>query len=177
MFTTLALAALASPTLTVADLGCGAGFFTTFLAQRVTKVIAVDHSSAMLEEARKSIEATGSDPSLQVEFRPGDLEALPLEDGEVDAVVANLVLHHLAEFGAVVGELARVLKPGGSVVISDLRPHGEEWMREEMGDLRLGIDPEELLHAFRLGPFENVQEISVEDRYRMRSQRGKTVPL
>ena len=127
--------------------------------------------------ARQAVPDPGIGGSGRVEFRHGELDRLPIEDGEVDAVVANLVLHHLADFEPVVAEVARVLRPGGVAVISDLRPHGEEWMREEMGDLRLGIDPAEVAKAFRAGLFETVEEIPVEDRYRMRSQGGRNVRL
>ena len=167
-----ALAALAAPDLVVADLGCGAGFFTQFLAERVTRVIAVDHSRAMLDEARKTI-PDGTD----VELRKGELDALPLADGEVDAVIANLVLHHVPEFGAVAAEIARVLRPGGVAVITDLMPHAEEWMRAEMGDPRLGIDPEVLAAAFREAPFARVERIPVNDKYRMKSAGGRVARL
>lgn len=167
-----ALAALAAGDLVVADLGCGAGFFTHYVAERVARVIAVDQSSAMLQEAQ-SVNRNGT----EIEFRRGSLDQLPLQDDEVDAVVANLVFHHLADFEPVVAEIARVTRPGGSVVISDLRPHGEEWMREEMADLRLGIEPHELVGAFAGGPFENIEELPVEDRYQMRSTGGKTARL
>ncbi|MEM7166080.1 MAG: metalloregulator ArsR/SmtB family transcription factor [Planctomycetota bacterium] len=166
-----ALAAAATPGLVLADLGCGTGFFSHYLGERVSKVIAVDHSDAMLREARTN------DPGGEIEYRQGELDALPIADAEVDGVLANLVLHHIADFGPVIQEMYRVVRPGGVVVISDLRPHGEEWMREEMEDLRLGIDPTELQEAFRIGGFEGIEEISVEDRYRMRSRRGRTARL
>ena len=167
-----ALAALATPGLVVADLGCGAGFFSGYLGSRVERVIAVDHSPAMLREARAALSQDAN-----VEFRAGELDALPLEDGEVDAVVANLVLHHVADFAPVVAEMARVLRPGGTAVISDLKPHGEDWMRDEMGDLRLGIEPQEVAAALEQGGFGNVVQLNVEDRYRMRSRTGRTAPL
>lgn len=166
-----ALAAASGRGLVLADLGCGTGFFSHYLGERVEKVIAVDQSDAMLREARTN------DPGGATEYRQGELDALPLADGEVDGVLANLVLHHIADFRPVIREIHRVLRPGGVVVISDLRPHTEEWMREEMEDLRLGIDPTELQEAFRTGGFDEVEEISVEDRYRMRSRRGRTARL
>lgn len=166
------LGALAPRGLTVADLGCGAGFFAHYLGERVARVIAVDHSAAMLREARAGDPGRGA-----IEYRRGELDALPLADAEVDAVVANLVLHHIADFHPVIAEMARVLRPGGVVVVTDLRPHGEEWMREEMGDLRLGIDPQAVAQALAAGPFTQVQELTLDDRYRMRSRRGRTARL
>ena len=85
-----AFAALVPRQLTVADLGCGAGFLSTFLADRGARVIAIDHSERMLDEARKRA-------GTSIEFRAGDLETLPLVDGEVDAAFANLVWHHIAD--------------------------------------------------------------------------------
>jgi ArsR family transcriptional regulator len=167
-----AVAALATRGLVVADLGCGAGFLTGYLAERVRRVIAVDHSEAMLAEARKAIPA-----DLPVEYRRGALESLPLEDGEVDAVVANLVMRHVADIPAAAREIGRVLRPHGSVVITDLRPHREEWMRDEFGDLRLGLEPTEVAAAFEAGSFPVVEEIPVEDCYRMKSGSGRTARL
>ncbi len=166
-----ALAALATSKLVVADLGCGAGFFTSYLSERVERVIAVDHSPAMLQEAQ------GQLPAVNVEFRLGEVEALPLQDGEVDAVFANLVLHHVADLSQAVEEMGRVVKSGGVAVITDLQPHREEWMREELGDLRLGIAPEEIRAGFQAGPFTEVEEMPVEDRYMMKSRGGRTARL
>ncbi|MFQ5653158.1 MAG: metalloregulator ArsR/SmtB family transcription factor [Planctomycetota bacterium] len=167
-----ALAALAGADQTVADLGCGAGFFSAFLASRFARVIAIDHSDRMLREAEAALPG-GAD----VELRRGDLEALPIGDGELDALFANLVLHHVADLRPAAREMARVLRPGGTAVITDLRPHKEEWMREELADLRLGIDPAEVVAALEHASFEEVREIPVEDRYRMKSRGGRSARL
>lgn len=166
------LAAMVSPRLVVADLGCGAGFLTRYLSGRVGRVIAVDESARMLHEAQNA--AGVPDP---VDYRQGELHELPIETGEVDAVVANLVLHHIADFDPVLDEIARVLRPGGTAIISDLRPHREEWMREEFADLRLGIEPAELVRAFDRRWFDEIEEIAVEDRYRMKSPGGRSARL
>ena len=114
---------------------------------------------------------------VAVEFRSGELDALPLADGEVDAVVANLVFHHLPDFSAVSAEIARILKPGGSVVITDLLPHEEEWMQEEMGDPRLGIEPQDLLDAFEGASFDEVEVLPVTDRYQLQNPSGRVARL
>jgi SAM-dependent methyltransferase len=94
---------------TVLDAACGTGRYSVFLAQRGHRVIGVDQSDAMLDVAR------GKLPSA--EFRRGDLTAIPLPAGSVDAAVCALALVHVRDLG-----LARVLRPGGRLVISDVHP-------------------------------------------------------
>jgi SAM-dependent methyltransferase len=77
-------------------------------------VIGVDRSPAMLAKARAKLPGA--------EFREGDLEALPLASGSVDAAVCALALVHLPEVGQAIAELARALRPGGRVIISDVHP-------------------------------------------------------
>lgn len=167
-----ALAALAPRDRVVADLGCGAGFFTRHLAERFDRVVAVDHSAAMLAAAEESLP-----DDAPVEWRRGELESLPLGDGEVDAVFTNLVLGHVLDLPPVCAEFRRVLRPGGVAVVTDLRPHGEEWMRDELAVARLGIAPDEVIEALRDAGFRGVEESAVEDRYRMRSTTGRVARL
>ncbi len=125
----------------LADLGCGAGEGLRVLADRAQRLIAVDHSVPMIELARRSLAEAGVD---HVEFRLGELDHLPLRDGEVDVAVMSLVLHHAANPPAVLLEVFRVLRTGGRLLLVDLAFHGRDWMREELGDQWLGFDPEEL---------------------------------
>jgi SAM-dependent methyltransferase len=99
---------------TVLDAACGTGRYSAYLAARGHQVIGVDRSAAMLAKARTK--------RPQSEFREGDLEALPLADGSVDAAVCALALVHLPEVGKAVAELARVIRPGGRLIISDVHP-------------------------------------------------------
>lgn len=154
-----AFAALAPRDLVVADLGCGAGYLAGYLAGRATRVIAVDHAARMLDAARRRIEAGN------VEFRRGELESLPLQDGEVDAAFGNLVWHHVADMDRAAAEVFRVVKPGGTAVITDLLPHEEDWMREAMGDLRLGVRPEAVLASLARAGFQGLVQEAVQDRY------------
>ena len=155
----------------VADLGCGAGFLTSFLADRGTRVIAVDHSARMLEAARPRVDAG------QVEFRRGEMEQLPLQDDEVDAAFANLVWHHLADVDRAAQEVARVVKPGGMAIVTDLLPHEQDWMRAEMGDHRLGIQPEIVCAALARAGFRDVVTEPVQDRYVVEPPSGEPVQL
>jgi ubiquinone/menaquinone biosynthesis C-methylase UbiE/DNA-binding transcriptional ArsR family regulator len=131
----------------IADLGCGAGELLLPLARRARKVIGIDSSPAMLDQAQQSLDAAGrgaQSAARRVELRLGTLEHLPLADAEVPAALLNLVLHHLADPPHALREARRALAPGGTLVVCDLAPHGEEWMRDRYGDLWLGFSPVEL---------------------------------
>jgi ArsR family transcriptional regulator len=131
----LALLALLDDRWTVADLGCGTGHVSDALAPCVRRVVAIDESGPMLSAARKRLGAHAN-----VELRPGRLESLPLEDGELDAAVMFLVAQYVADPAQVVAEVARVLRPGGKFVLVDLMPHDREEYVLEMGHVWQGFD-------------------------------------
>ena len=98
----------------VLDAACGTGRHAAFLSERGREVIGVDANEAMLARAREKL--PGAD------FRRGELTALPLAGGEVAGAVCALALSHLSEIGPAVAELARVLRPGGRLVVSNPHP-------------------------------------------------------
>lgn len=138
-FTQAALLSLLPADWAVADLGCGAGHASLALAPYVGRVIGVDQSAAMLRSARRRSAGMGN-----VEWRQGSLEALPLADASVDGALLLLALCYVDEPGRVVEEAARILRPGGRVVVVDLLLHDREDFRRQMGQVRLGFEPEVL---------------------------------
>jgi ubiquinone/menaquinone biosynthesis C-methylase UbiE len=135
----LALPALLDERWVIGDLGCGTGELTATLAPFVARVIAVDRSTDMLQAARRRLR---EHPNVDV--RRGELEALPIADNELDAATLMLVLHHVPDPAAVLGEAARALKPGGRLVIVDMLPHDREEYRHQMGHVWLGLGEEQL---------------------------------
>jgi ArsR family transcriptional regulator len=131
----LAMLALLDDALVIGDLGCGTGAATEALSSFVRRVIAVDHSREMLALARRRL--AGRD---NVELREGDLEALPVDDAELDAALLALVLHHIPDPLAVLTEAARAVRPGGRLLVVDMLPHEREVYRVEMGHAWLGFD-------------------------------------
>jgi SAM-dependent methyltransferase len=134
-----ALLGLLPPHWVVADLGCGTGGVAASLAPHVGRVVGVDQSAAMLRAARRRTTALGN-----VELRQGSIEALPLEDGSVDAVLLILALTYVANPSRALGEARRILRPGGRAVAVDLLRHDREEFRRQMGQASLGFEIEEL---------------------------------
>ncbi|HJV64216.1 MAG TPA: metalloregulator ArsR/SmtB family transcription factor [Geomonas sp.] len=135
------LVALVPAVSTLVEIGVGTGSLLQDLAGRAHEVIGVDHSPAMLDQARRRLSAVGL-PG--VDLRLGEMTHLPFGDGGAACVVANMVLHHAADPQSVLREIARVLQPGGNLVIADLSRHEREWVREQLADQWLGFEEEEL---------------------------------
>jgi ubiquinone/menaquinone biosynthesis C-methylase UbiE len=121
----------------VADVGTGTGFVAAGLSPRVERVVGIDNAPAMLEVARENLKALGAS---NVELVVGEASRLPLEDGAVDAAFANMVLHHAEDPASMLREMARVVRPGGMVAITDEVAHPYAWMREEHADVWLGFE-------------------------------------
>jgi ubiquinone/menaquinone biosynthesis C-methylase UbiE len=121
----------------VADVGTGTGFVAAGRAPRVERVIGIDNAPAMLEVARENLRALGAS---NVDLVVGEASRLPLEDGAVDAAFANMVLHHAEDPEAMLREMARIVRPGGTVAITDEVAHPYAWMREEHVDVWLGFE-------------------------------------
>ncbi len=140
------------PEMVVGDLGCGTGQLAEGLAPYVGRVIAVDGSSEMLQAARERLREFDN-----VTLRRGELEALPIEEGELDAAALVLVLHHLAQPGVVLRETARVLKPGGRLLVVDMLPHAREEYKQQMGHVWLGFSEARITADLADAGFERVR--------------------
>jgi ubiquinone/menaquinone biosynthesis C-methylase UbiE len=151
-----ALAAFAQPDWTVGDLGCGTGQVSAALAPFVARVIAVDGSAAMLQAAKRRLHAFDN-----IELRRGDLEALPIDEGQLDAATLMLVLHHVPEPERALAEVARVLKPQGRGVIVDMLPHDRDSYRQQMGHVWLGFSDDHVRRMFQEAGFEDVRIVSL----------------
>lgn len=143
------LAGLLDQDWTVGDLGCGTGQMAETLAPFVLQVIAVETSRAMLAAAKRRLEGLAN-----VELRRGELEALPIDDGALDAAVICLVLHHVAEPAAVFAEAARALRPGGRLLLIDMLQHDRAEYRQQMGHVWLGFAPAQISEWLGQAGFE-----------------------
>jgi ubiquinone/menaquinone biosynthesis C-methylase UbiE/DNA-binding MarR family transcriptional regulator len=142
------------PPLVVADLGAGEGTFSQLLARRAKKVIAVDNSEKMVEYGAGLARKHGV---KNLEYRKGDLEAVPLKDASVDLAFFSQSLHHAQHPDRAAAEAWRILKPGGRIVVLDLLRHNYEEAREMYADLWLGFTEVEAVRFLRQAGFKNIE--------------------
>ena len=142
------------PPMVIADLGAGEGAFALLLAQRALRVIAVDTSARMIEVGREQALRQGI---LNVEYRQGDMEDVPIKEGTVDLVFFSQSLHHALHPERAMSEAMRILRDGGRVVILDLVKHRFEEAREMYADERLGFSESELGAMMEAAGFADVQ--------------------
>lgn len=121
------------------EIGPGDGGFLPDLSRRFARVSAFDNSEAMLEQARQHCQAHQLN---NVQLQLADALANPLP--AADCIVLNMVLHHLPAPASALEHLAHALKPGGSLIISELCSHDQSWARDTCGDLWLGFEQNEL---------------------------------
>jgi ubiquinone/menaquinone biosynthesis C-methylase UbiE/biotin operon repressor len=141
------------PPMVVADLGAGEGAFSLLLAQRAQQVIAVDNSDRMVELGSALAKKTGV---TTLEYRKGDLEAVPIADGSVDLALFSQSLHHALHPARAVGEAWRILRPGGRIAVLDLVQHRFAEARELYADVWLGFSEVELEKLLNKAGFADV---------------------
>jgi ArsR family transcriptional regulator len=142
------------PPLRIADLGAGEGTLSLLLAQRAERVIAVDHSEKMVEYGTDVARRNGV---KNLEYRQGDLEELPLGDGEVDVALFHQSLHHAMHPDRAMAEAYRVLRPGGRVAVVDLLKHRFQEAREMYADVWLGFTQVEIVELLTKAGFRQVE--------------------
>lgn len=141
------------PPMIIADLGAGEGAFALMLAQQAEKVIAVDSSPKMIEVGRDLAARHGA---ARIEYRLGDMEELPIDAASVDIAFFSQSLHHALHPQRAIEEAARILRPGGRVVILDLIKHRFEEARELYADEWLGFGEAELESMLDKAGFGNL---------------------
>lgn len=138
----------------IADLGAGEGTVSQLLAQRALKVIAVDNSERMVEYGAQLAREHGVH---NLEYRHGDLEALPIADASVDIAFFSQSLHHAPHPDRAVAEAHRILKPGGRIALLDLNRHHFEEARDLYADLWLGFSEVELRAFLTKAGFDHIE--------------------
>jgi ubiquinone/menaquinone biosynthesis C-methylase UbiE len=156
----------------VVDVGTGTGFVALGLAPKVAKVIGFDASPEMLAVARRNLAAFSN-----VEFREAPGDHLPLPDGALDAAFANMYLHHAPDPAGAIRELARVLKPGGVLCLTDLDTHDHAWQREQMADLWLGFERDDIRRWFAEAGLTGIDVDCAEGACCAADPTGKVEPL
>lgn len=134
-----------------ADIGAGTGFVTEGLLQKGLRVIAVDRSCEMLNQMMQKFKDFDG-----VDYRQGEAENLPIDNDTVDYAMANMYLHHVDDPLVAIKEMARILKPGGKLVITDLDEHNHEFLKFEHHDRWMGFKREDVEEWFLKADLKNV---------------------
>jgi ubiquinone/menaquinone biosynthesis C-methylase UbiE len=142
------------PRLVVADIGCGEGYLTVEAARFAEGVIAIDRSPAMLQRGR---ELARRRRVSNIRWKRGSIESLPLDSASVDLALLSQALHHADDPAKAAAEAVRVTKPGGRVLVLDLRRHDQRWVSDTLGDRWLGFDDNELAALLRAAGLVDVR--------------------
>jgi len=134
-FSMAASLGLLPDSMVVADLGCGTGHIAAEISPFVARVISIDNSAAMLKAAKRRLATLPN-----IELRRGELTAIPIDDASCDAALIVLAMTYVLHPATAVAEAARILKPGGKVVIIDLLPHARDNFRRQMNQHWPGFD-------------------------------------
>ena len=148
------------PPIVVADLGAGEGLISQLIAHRAERVWCIDNSPRMVEVGTELARKNGL---ANLAYKLGDIENVPLPDRSVDLAILSQALHHANHPQTAVNEACRILRPGGQLVVLDLKEHAFEKARELYADVWLGFK-ESALHGFlKKAGFQKV-EVTVVSR-------------
>ncbi|HEX2444591.1 MAG TPA: metalloregulator ArsR/SmtB family transcription factor [Vicinamibacterales bacterium] len=142
------------PPVRVADLGCGEGYLTVEASRFASRVFAVDRSEDVLKRARALARRRRV---TNVTWRRGEIEKVPIKDAAVDVAILSQALHHAADPARAVAEAARIVVPGGKVLVLDLRSHGESWVRDRLGDRWQGFEDAALAKLLKEASLKDVR--------------------
>jgi ubiquinone/menaquinone biosynthesis C-methylase UbiE len=145
---------LLMPPMTIADLGAGEGSSALLLSQRARRVVAVDSSAKMIEFGRELAARHGV---TNIDYRLGDMEEIPIDSASVDLVWISQSLHHALHPDRALHEAARILAPGGRIVILDLAKHKFEEARDLYADQWLGFSESDLESILQQAGFSAIE--------------------
>ncbi len=152
------LALRLAPQIEIADLGAGEGLISQLLARRAAKVWCIDNSPRMVEVGTELAKKNGL---ANLSYKLGDVEKVPLPDASVDLAILSQALHHAQHPQTAVNEAFRILRPGGQLLLLDLKAHSFEKAHELYADVWLGFS-ENALHGFlRQAGFDQVEVTTV----------------
>ncbi len=132
--------------LTVADIGTGTGYTLSLFARKAKKLIAIDHSEAMLEQTENRMKAMGI---KNIEYRLADIQESFLKESEADVITIVQVLHHIKNPEQVLIQAAKGMKKEGWLIISDFMNHEEMWLKEKLKHQWLGFSREQIIGYFQ----------------------------
>jgi ArsR family transcriptional regulator len=142
------------PALDVADIGCGEGYLTLEIARWARHVTGIDRSDDVLERAKAMGERR---QAANVTWRKGDLARMPLRDESIDLAVFTQSLRYATDPERALAETSRVLRPGGRILVLDLKEHDQTWVQARFGDRRAGFAPGELEGLLQAAGFRGVR--------------------
>jgi ubiquinone/menaquinone biosynthesis C-methylase UbiE/DNA-binding transcriptional ArsR family regulator len=152
------LALRLTPAITIADLGAGEGLISQLLARRAERVWCIDNSPRMIEVGTALAASNGL---ANLTYKLGDIEAVPLPEASVDLAILSQALHHAQHPQKAVAEAHRILKPGGQILVLDLKAHTFEKARELYADVWLGFKESELLGFLQKAGFQHLDVTTV----------------
>lgn len=144
---------LLTPEIDIVDLGAGEGLLSQLLARRARSVVCIDNSPAMVQVGAELAAAQGIE---NLRYQLGDIEKIPMGEARADLALLSQALHHALHPERAIAEARRILRPGGRLVILDLKQHAFEQARELYADVWLGFAPNQLYAWLKAAGFTEV---------------------